>query len=405
MKKISYPNTKFLIFTDPHYFSKKLWGDFDKTINWLEEDKKFLLYSHKVIDYAVSQMCKVNADFVIISGDLSKDGEYESHIDFSNILKRLQDSGKKVYVVPGNHDINNGLASKVVGDKSEFVKSVNSEDFEKIYYKFGYQDAISKDKKSLSYLSEPIEGLLVLNIDSNMWRENKKGEYCKTDGIIYSDTLKWIEDIFRKYNEKQIIVNIHHAVLEHFRYQKKYYPEFLIKNNKKFAQLMVKYGVQLVFTGHYHAQDITKENINGLDIYDIETGSFATYPLPWRECEIINNKLIIKSHIMKKPLIDGFTSSAYSKNLYQSKVRKMAKIALSKYRIPIKDQNIIIPIIVDSYFSHLKGDEKKLDFKKYKLNKLSFIGKILFLIKKRLIVSWMTDIPPEDNNVEILLNR
>ena len=77
-------------------------------------------------------------------------------------LKRLVDSGKKVFVVPGNHDVRNGKSVRFQGDRTDPVPSVTADAFGKIYGDFGYQGAIERDQDSLSYLAEPVPGLWLL---------------------------------------------------------------------------------------------------------------------------------------------------------------------------------------------------------------------------------------------------
>ncbi|MBW1893304.1 MAG: hypothetical protein JRF40_14040 [Deltaproteobacteria bacterium] len=59
-------------------------------------------------------------------------------------LKRVLDSGKKVFVVPGNHDVANGKSVRYQEDQTFTVPSVSKEEFEKIYEDYGYGTAIKR---------------------------------------------------------------------------------------------------------------------------------------------------------------------------------------------------------------------------------------------------------------------
>lgn len=51
---------------------------------------------------------KDDPDVLLISGDLTKDGEKESHEGLAAILENFQEeTGTKIYITPGNHDLNN----------------------------------------------------------------------------------------------------------------------------------------------------------------------------------------------------------------------------------------------------------------------------------------------------------
>ena len=49
---------------------------------------------------------------------------------------------------------------------------------------------------------------------------------------------------------------------------------------------LMEAGVRVVFTGHFHIQDVAKDyNETRTDsIYDVSTGSTVTYPCPFRRC-------------------------------------------------------------------------------------------------------------------------
>ena len=68
--------------------------------------------------------------FVLISGDLTKDGEgLSSHELLQKRLYDLKAQGIQTYVVPGNHDINNSHARSFHGATTKQVKSAQKEDF------------------------------------------------------------------------------------------------------------------------------------------------------------------------------------------------------------------------------------------------------------------------------------
>jgi len=56
----------------------------------------------------------------------------------------------------------------------------------------------------------------------------------------------------------------------------------------------MKAGIRLIFTGHYHANDIVEFTNDGKTLYDIQTGSLVTPPYSYRimTLMIILSKLI-----------------------------------------------------------------------------------------------------------------
>ncbi|RLB89917.1 MAG: metallophosphoesterase, partial [Deltaproteobacteria bacterium] len=170
---LSYPNTRFLVASDLHFYDTSLGTEGKAFQKYLDEDRKLLVLSEEIIGTAMAKMAVEEADFVLIPGDLTKDGERICHQGIARHLKALTDAGKKVFVVPGNHDISNPDSVRFVGDKTEPEPSIGPAAFKQIFKEFGYGQAIAQDPDSLSYVAEPVPGLLLLALDSNRYKENR----------------------------------------------------------------------------------------------------------------------------------------------------------------------------------------------------------------------------------------
>jgi hypothetical protein len=74
--------------------------------------------------------------------------------------------------------------------------------------------------------------------------------------------------------------------MEHFFRQDSYLGEYVLENHHALARLLADGGVQAIFTGHGHAQDITVERFDkGSFLFDIQTGSLSSFPDPYRIVE------------------------------------------------------------------------------------------------------------------------
>lgn len=405
-EKIALPPCRFTVFSDPHYIGQSLYTEEDLLVRSLDADKKFLLQGQEVVRHAVKQMAGEESDFVLISGDCTKDGEKESHNAFATLLGEFRKAGKKVLVIPGNHDIQNGRALRFIKNNPEPAETVTAEEFKDIYRNFGYGDALTCDEFSLSYVAEPVEGLWIFALDSNRWRENKKGRHSVTGGRYYPETLRWIEEMLMraKMEGKAVMVMQHHALLEHFPDQKKYFSQFIIQDSEKLRRLFMAYGVEVVYTGHYHAQDIAMyEDHQGRRIYDIETGSFVTYPLPYRRIEITSqNTLRVETHLMKEPDFghDNLTEYVYTR--YMNIMEEMAAATLKKFLVSKRGIALLSRQIAESYLAHLAGDEKMPE-NFLTTAGIGVMGKIVLWLKKDLLLGWFTQSGPDDNNVELPL--
>jgi 3',5'-cyclic AMP phosphodiesterase CpdA len=370
-------------------------------------DRKLLKLSSEILNTAIIKVSKENPDFVLVAGDLTKDGEKINHQGVIKALKKLESTGVDVYVIPGNHDINNGDSVQFKGEKRNPVPNINDKEFKTMYQEFGYRQALEQDVQSLSYLIEPVKGLWVLALDSSIWKENKPGSKPVTGGAFSESTLEWIENllILAKKKQKPVIVLMHHGIMEHYPANEKYYGQYVIDNYEKISNLFAIYGVRIVFTGHFHAQDITKKEFKDSDnfIFDIETGSLATAPCPYRVIEIKEgHRASIKSNFITSiPSRPDLADYAYQ-YVFNGTVT-MANAKLDKFRVSKEQQPLITEQIAKAYCAHLLGDEKKPDIT---INKDGFGVwlKIVAWVQKDLINGWWTDLLPQDNRLIIDLN-
>uniref|UniRef100_UPI00056D6796 metallophosphoesterase family protein n=1 Tax=Paenibacillus graminis TaxID=189425 RepID=UPI00056D6796 len=143
--------------TDTHYLSKSLTDYGPAFTQFLAAgDGKQLGYSEELIGALANDIAIRKPDAVIISGDLSNNGEKRSHQDLAKHLKAMeQDTGTRVYVIPGNHDILNPWARKFKGQRQYRADNVSPQKFRNLYQDFGYDEALLEDRDSLSYLAAP----------------------------------------------------------------------------------------------------------------------------------------------------------------------------------------------------------------------------------------------------------
>ena len=150
-------NLKIAIVSDIHYMDPSLLKNnaaggaaFQA---YLDADPKLIEFSDPIFRTVIDQLKAANPDILLVPGDLTKDGEKVSHQTMAILLKQLTDAHIKVYVVPGNHDVNNPESATYDGDNASPAPSVSATEFSSIYSAFGYSNAISKDPASLSYVN------------------------------------------------------------------------------------------------------------------------------------------------------------------------------------------------------------------------------------------------------------
>ena len=145
--------TNLMIASDIHYMSPSL-TDYGKAYQTMADngDGKVIQYMPQIWEAFASKVKEARPDALILSGDLTLDGEKVNHQEFAGRLRELEAAGVPVLVIPGNHDINNHNASAYFGDERTYVESVSPEEFKEIYGEFGYAEAASQAPDSLSYL-------------------------------------------------------------------------------------------------------------------------------------------------------------------------------------------------------------------------------------------------------------
>ncbi len=104
-------------------------------------------------------------DAVVLSGDLTLNGEKGAHEALAGEAEGTCRPGVRVLVIPGNHDINNPHAASYFGGEGR-RRDGQCRGFLDIYHEFGYDQAISRDETSLSYICRLDEKNWLMMLDS-----------------------------------------------------------------------------------------------------------------------------------------------------------------------------------------------------------------------------------------------
>jgi len=209
----------------------------------------------------LEHLTQLDLDFLLLPGDLTQHGEPENHAWLQQCLAQLP---FPVYVVPGNHDVPVLLADQ---------QSIAFADFPYYYTKFGYEDP-----QQIYYIRQLLPGVKLIGLNSNYF--NDEGEQI---GCLDAKQLRWLEEVLAASVDELVLVMVHHNVVEHLPNQSNHplANRYMLSNSAELLQLLRRYGVKLVFTGHLHVQDIAHSD----GVYDITTGSLVSYPHPYRVLE------------------------------------------------------------------------------------------------------------------------
>ncbi|MCL1819174.1 MAG: metallophosphoesterase [Oscillospiraceae bacterium] len=402
--KAQYPNVNFAVISDLHYYDHSLGIDGSAFESVMLSDRKLLPESGELLNFAINELLDSGVDFVLIPGDITKDGERINHDKAAAELKKLTDAGIKVFVVPGNHDVNNPLSEGYNGDSTYPVETVQNTDFAEIYAEMGYGRAISRDKDSLSYITEAAPGLLILGLDFCRHDENEPDHHAVTGGRLKESTMRWIAEVLTNAHKSgaAVIALSHHGVVEHWDGQRKLHPQYLVEDYKHIGKMLASYNVRAVFTGHYHAQDITRADFgDGGYIYDIETGSLVTHPCPIRYCELNNGSLAINSDKIIYRLRPGTSFADDAEAFVKKTVYLEAFSTLKKFKVSDKDSEIIANAVGDGFVAHYYGDEDPSKNPGLDKSRLGLWGRVVLMVQQYVLDGLWADLPPNDNDVTL----
>lgn len=330
------------ILSDIHILARSLMVN-NKEFNMaIKYDRKFLVEGEGLLKRALELASLNDSKYIIIPGDLTKDGEKKSHLEVMEILKSwiYENPQRNIFLIPGNHDINNKQAfdyknlkktdyiepreffeiydflykdkvlefyknSNIFKSNLDFVNKKFNRDFKYSYYCQGYGSYLARIDNDL----ENKNSLTLLFIDTSIYscdyEQNHKDGKTNVVGALDKNVMKWaIEKIDEaKCRKDMIFVIAHHAFIPNFRDQRLVLGPFIIKNwNEKYIdddprindklpiEVLADMGVKFLFTGHLHENGTAKYKSGlGNEIFNIQTGSTVTYPLPIRHINVLDD--------------------------------------------------------------------------------------------------------------------
>lgn len=385
---------------DPHYLSEQLMDNGKAVKDYVNMSGKDIRDVPLVLQQVLDDYLKSDIDILLIPGDITKDGEKQSHIDFRKKLQPLIDKGVRIYVIPGNHDINIPHPVKYEGDKTLPTENISPQEFAEIYTDCGYTEQISRDTASLSYVAELDKKTWLLAIDACKYQDYKENSI--SSGRILPETEKWITEVLAEARKQNIRVvgMMHHGLVEHIMMQSYFFKDYLVDDWNRLADLLADQGMKAIFTGHFHANDITEyKSPAGNKIYDIETGSLAAFAYPYRFVELTENGMSVSTKNVTA--IEGKPDLAEdNKKVMQSRARALALevIRAKGMSFPPQTLYLLADLASQIFVQHLQGDEKVDDAMKEAIAHLiKDMGMPVPLSPENIEL----DFYPADNNVEI----
>lgn len=311
------------ILSDTHYVSndQKQGHGIQNMDTTAVTEMRMLEEIDSIINVSLDQVTEFDPDCLLICGDLTSNGEYsgaQALADKLNALKSkegMEDVG--IYVVNGNHDINNSYAADLTPEEISKAQRIGPEDFKTVFAGLGYGEndhceggtrtvynpqgddpSIAQNHGGLSYATEIADGVTLVVMDTGIYSyedlvNSRYGNAQKTAGYISDGLLKWVVEQTQAAKEKGNLVlgMCHHSIMPHCSIDTKvtqaYMSEYIIGNHEQVSAALADAGMSAVLTGHSHANDIAKYvSENGNVLYDIQTAALCAYPVAWRQINI-----------------------------------------------------------------------------------------------------------------------
>ena len=233
-------------------------------------------YNPELIDALLFDAAAQGAEVLLLTGDLVNLGKREHHEALAEKLRALEGEGVPVYVLPGNHDLDNPGSAAFSGDGYSLVPSATAEDFRRIYADFGFDEALGLDGDSLSYTAQLDGETRLLMLDFNTAHDP-----CG----VSEKTLRWVEQELRAAQEEglRVLAAGHQNLFQ----QTVFTSSYVIRGAGELAALLRQYGVRLFLSGHLHCQHWRTEQ----GLTEIATGALSVSPCQYGVLTLTEDRL------------------------------------------------------------------------------------------------------------------
>ena len=245
--------TSFWVISDTHLIADSL-HDHGQAFSQMQKTSqgKDLYYQETALSAFVRMAQKKKPATIIVTGDVTFNGERVSAEKFAEIFKPLEET--QLLVLPGNHDIYDGWAREFRGKKQYYAGQISPRMWRNIF-KTSYKNAVSVDDESLAYSVQLNPDYLLILADSNDYGKEEATTAPATAGFLGREQRRWIKAQlqYASENNLQVIFCMHHNLYAHNPAVNKGY---VVDDYRELRTLLAQYNVNLVFSGHIHAQTI-----------------------------------------------------------------------------------------------------------------------------------------------------
>lgn len=295
----------FAAISDVHYYPRELTGNYceafldslETSIGREPYESEGLLNSALA---ALEEHAKSNGmEYVIVSGDLTADGEYIAHEKFAERMEQFEaETGLKVLVTSGNHDINRtDTATTFENGYEEPTRAITPEEFLEVYKNLGYDLAYhtyvpTTGKGNMLSYSVRADGFRIIMMDTGKYSADMTEDGTdvgETAGAMSEEFLQWVFDEIEDAKAKgETVLGVnHHNLVPHFHNEYKIMKGFNLDGWQEITEQLADAGMHFSLTGHIHMNDIAQlTSDDGETLTEVSMSSLTSFPNYFREFEI-----------------------------------------------------------------------------------------------------------------------
>lgn len=260
MASLSQPKSKestsFAVIADPHLSINK-YGT-----------RRVFHRTEKRLEQTVDDISKRDLDFILVLGDMTKDGE---PYNFKRFYEIISDITIPVLPIPGNHDVNKTW---------DLIPSIK--EFDEINH------ITSKYKPKNLPFKWSVNDLDIIGLNSASTDDGQLEN--KNKGLISDTQLEWLGTSLS--NSQDSIVALHHPLTGTQKQVERHktmvdtdFRSTYLSNHKDIVKTLIENDVKLCFTGHLHIPAASKIG----SLCEISSPSTSTFPQGYLVVKVCSN--------------------------------------------------------------------------------------------------------------------
>ena len=277
--------------SDLHYLSHELLGDSGLFAEPSSGgDGKAPHLSAPITGEFLAKAAAEKPDLLILSGDLTLNGAAQSHLELTEQLRALQEAGVTVLTMAGNHDIDGAAAdySTYNGETLQTMPALTTDQYRDLYGGFGWEQAISRDEHSLSYVFEAHPRLRILMLDANGYGK----------GSVKAGTFDWLrEQLWQARLARARVIAVSHQNL--YAHNEMLSFGYQLYNADDLLEVYQRGTVLCNLSGHIHVQSILEGRVP-----EVATGALSVGPCRFGELRYDGTALTYTAQETGTPLAE-----------------------------------------------------------------------------------------------------